>query len=84
MIIVALVVIAYLLGSIPTSLLVARYAKGIDLRHWGSGNLGATNLYRAAGARYGDSVRDTPINSINPYISAAIIYTCDRNLPIIW
>ena len=52
MIIVALVVIAYLLGSIPTSLLVARYAKGIDLRHWGSGNLGATNLYRAAGARY--------------------------------
>lgn len=44
-----LVLASYLLGSIPTSLLLARYAGGIDLRHWGSGNLGATNLYRAVG-----------------------------------
>ncbi len=40
---------AYLIGSFPTSLILARYLKGIDLRGWGSGNLGATNLYRAAG-----------------------------------
>lgn len=45
----SLVVVAYLLGSIPSSLIIARLAKGIDLREWGSGNLGATNLYRAAG-----------------------------------
>ncbi len=52
MILLALVVTAYLLGSIPTSLLLARYGKGIDLREWGSGNLGATNLYRVAGPVY--------------------------------
>jgi glycerol-3-phosphate acyltransferase PlsY len=44
----ALLAAAYLLGSTPTSLLLAR-AQGIDLRGWGSGNLGATNLYRATG-----------------------------------
>ncbi len=49
MIVLALILAAYLLGSFPTSLLLARYLKGIDLRTWGSGNLGATNLYRAAG-----------------------------------
>ena len=43
---------AYLLGSIPTSLLVARHVAGIDLRTVGSGNLGATNLFRALGWRF--------------------------------
>lgn len=52
MIAVALLLVAYLLGSTPTSFLLARYGKGIDLREWGSGNLGATNLYRAAGLGY--------------------------------
>jgi glycerol-3-phosphate acyltransferase PlsY len=44
-------VCAYLLGSIPTSLLAARWARGIDLREFGSKNLGATNLYRACGLK---------------------------------
>ncbi len=43
---------SYLLGAIPTSYLVARLAKGIDLRQVGSGNLGSTNLYRTLGWRY--------------------------------
>lgn len=43
---------AYLLGAIPTSYLVARLAKGVDLREVGSKNLGATNLYRSLGWRY--------------------------------
>lgn len=42
---------AYLLGSIPTSLLAARWAGGVDLREYGSKNLGATNLYRALGLK---------------------------------
>jgi glycerol-3-phosphate acyltransferase PlsY len=42
---------AYLLGAVPTSLLAARWARGIDLRAFGSGNLGATNLYRATGLK---------------------------------
>lgn len=47
--VVVAVVLAYLLGSIPTSYLVVRAVKGIDLRQTGSGNLGATNLFRTLG-----------------------------------
>lgn len=39
---------AYLLGSIPTGYLVAR-AKGVDIRTVGSGNIGATNVFRILG-----------------------------------
>lgn len=44
-----LLIAAYLLGATPTSYLVARAARGIDLRQHGSGNLGATNAYRVLG-----------------------------------
>jgi len=43
---------SYLLGAIPTSYLAARLFRGIDLRTVGSGNLGATNVYRTLGARF--------------------------------
>lgn len=39
---------AYFLGSIPTGFLVAR-AKGVDIRKLGSGNIGATNVFRILG-----------------------------------
>lgn len=42
------VLAAYLLGSIPFSLLIAR-RRGVDLRTSGSGNVGATNVFRTAG-----------------------------------
>jgi glycerol-3-phosphate acyltransferase PlsY len=43
---------SYLLGAIPTSHLVSRTFAKIDLRQHGSGNLGATNLYRVLGWKY--------------------------------
>jgi acyl phosphate:glycerol-3-phosphate acyltransferase len=43
---------SYLLGAIPTSHLVSRAFAKIDLREHGSGNLGATNLYRVLGWKY--------------------------------
>jgi glycerol-3-phosphate acyltransferase PlsY len=43
---------SYLLGAIPTSYLVSRLFARIDLREHGSGNLGATNLYRVLGWKY--------------------------------
>ena len=43
---------SYLLGAIPTSHLVSRVFARIDLREHGSGNLGATNLYRVLGWKY--------------------------------
>ena len=42
-------VIAYAAGSIPTAYLAGRLLKGVDLRTIGSGNLGATNVYRSLG-----------------------------------
>ena len=44
-------VLAYLAGSIPAAYLAGRLTRGIDLREHGSGNLGATNVYRVLGAR---------------------------------
>ena len=43
---------AYLIGSIPTAYLVGR-ANGVDLRTVGSGNLGATNVFRTLGWKWG-------------------------------
>ncbi len=45
------VVLAYLIGSIPSAYLAGKLTRGIDLREHGSGNLGATNVYRVLGAR---------------------------------
>ncbi len=44
--------LAFLLGSIPTGYLVAR-AKGVDIRRHGSGNIGATNVFRTLGKPLG-------------------------------
>ena len=44
--------LAFLLGSIPFGLLIAK-AKGIDIRQQGSGNIGATNVLRIIGKKYG-------------------------------
>ena len=46
---------AYLLGSIPTGYLVAR-ARGVDIRSVGSGNIGATNVFRVLGKGAGAGV----------------------------
>lgn len=45
----ALIVVSYLLGSIPFSFIVARIAAGADIRREGSRNVGATNVIRTAG-----------------------------------
>lgn len=44
-------VLAYASGSVPAAYLAGRAVKGIDLRTVGSGNLGATNVYRTLGAK---------------------------------
>lgn len=43
----------YLIGSIPTGILVVRLLKGVDIRQLGSGSSGATNVTRALGLKYG-------------------------------
>lgn len=49
---ILLIIAAYLLGSIPTGLLLAK-AAGVDIRSSGSGNIGATNVYRTLGRNVG-------------------------------
>ena len=48
-----LIIIAYLIGSIPTALLISNKFFGIDIREYGSGNMGATNAFRILGPKYG-------------------------------
>ncbi|MCX6000732.1 MAG: glycerol-3-phosphate 1-O-acyltransferase PlsY [Chloroflexi bacterium] len=47
------IVLGYLLGAIPSGVLVARVSRGIDVREYGSGKTGATNVLRTAGAGAG-------------------------------
>ncbi|MEQ1678588.1 MAG: glycerol-3-phosphate 1-O-acyltransferase PlsY [Chitinophagaceae bacterium] len=54
-----LIVLAYLIGSIPTSVWVSRHFFDIDIRDYGSGNAGATNTYRVLGPRWGTMVMIT-------------------------
>lgn len=47
---------AYLLGALPTAYLLAKAIKGIDIREYGSGNVGATNVFRVVGKGAGITV----------------------------
>jgi glycerol-3-phosphate acyltransferase PlsY len=57
-----LVVFAYLLGSIPTSIWVSKAIFGIDIRQFGSGNPGATNTFRVLGSNWGAFVMTVDIS----------------------
>lgn len=82
----ALIIIAYLLGSIPTGYLAGLYIKGIDIREHGSGSTGATNVLRTLGKAAGTSV--LVIDGIKGAIAVGlvkILYLTEINLlPDTW
>jgi glycerol-3-phosphate acyltransferase PlsY len=47
------IILSYLVGSIPVSILISKFVKGIDIRQHGSGNAGGTNVFRVLGWKYG-------------------------------
>ena len=51
-----LLILAYLLGSLPTGFAIAKLVQGIDIREHGSGNTGATNVFRVVGKQAGITV----------------------------
>lgn len=51
-----LILLAYSIGSIPTSIWVSKRFFGIDIRDYGSGNAGATNTFRVLGKKWGTTV----------------------------
>jgi len=63
-------IFAYLLGSVPFGLIVGRLVKGIDVREHGSGNLGATNVFRVIGRRWGIFVLF--LDALKGYLAVAL------------
>ncbi len=64
------VLFGYLLGSIPTALLITRWARGINILEHGSGNPGASNVYRLLGLRWALAV--LAIDMLKGYIPVKI------------
>jgi acyl phosphate:glycerol-3-phosphate acyltransferase len=51
--IILVLITAYLLGSVPTALIISRRIKGVDIRGIGDGNMGARNAFHQIGPGYG-------------------------------
>jgi glycerol-3-phosphate acyltransferase PlsY len=49
----SIIIVSYLIGSIPTSIIAGKLLKGIDVREYGSGNAGGTNAFRVLGWKAG-------------------------------
>src|SRR3989338_3594370 len=62
---------AYIIGSIPTAYIFGSVLKGIDIREYGSGNIGATNVFRVIGK--GPGIAVLIIDIIKGYISATYL-----------
>ena len=72
---ILLVAAAYLVGSIPSAFLLARFLRGIDIRDYGSGNVGASNVMEHLGLRTGIAlgVFDTLFKGTMPVVAANLL-----------
>jgi glycerol-3-phosphate acyltransferase PlsY len=74
------VIAAYLIGAIPTGYIFGKALKGIDIRKHGSGNVGATNVFRTVGKTPGIIV--LVIDFFKGFIPVTVIPTClDKMIP---
>ena len=64
---------SYLIGSIPTAFIIGKFAKGIDIRRFGSGNIGATNAFRVLGKGLGIMV--LVIDILKGVLATALVST---------
>ena len=79
--IVLIVLAAYLWGAVPWTYLAARHLKGIDLRDYGSGNVGSSNLMTQVGVRAGIAVGsvDCLVKGTLPVVAARVL---DQSLAV--
>ncbi|MEG1604018.1 MAG: glycerol-3-phosphate acyltransferase, partial [Cloacibacillus sp.] len=70
----------YLAGSCPTGFLVAKYIKGADIRAFGSGNIGATNVGRFMGRSWAIAVAVFDMLKGGLVVLAASLFTEDASL----
>jgi len=78
---IIIVVCSYLLGSVPTGLLLAKAIGGVDIRTAGSGNIGATNVYRTLGRKIGImTLLGDCLKGLIPVLAAQYLF----DLPVIW
>ena len=66
-----IVVLSYLVGSIPTSIILSKLSHGIDIRHHGSGNAGGTNVARTLGWKAGAIV--VAFDILKGYVATMIV-----------
>lgn len=85
---VIIILLSYLLGSIPFALLVGKIGYGIDIRQHGSGNLGGTNTFRTLGKKAGfivsaaDVLKGTLAASL-PFIFNADLHPLVAGIPAV-
>ncbi|RDW17739.1 glycerol-3-phosphate 1-O-acyltransferase PlsY [Oceanobacillus chungangensis] len=77
------VIIAYLLGSIPSALIVGKIGYKVDIREHGSGNLGATNAFRVLGIKAGIIVTLADILKGTIAVLIPLLFDVDLNRLII-
>ncbi len=79
--IVALYIGSYLLGSIPTAYLIGRMVKGVDIRSYGSGNVGSANLYEHVSKRwvYPVAAVEVFVKGALPILVALYVLDIDRS-----
>ncbi|MGC6470946.1 MAG: glycerol-3-phosphate 1-O-acyltransferase PlsY [Flavobacteriales bacterium] len=68
---VLLLLVSYLLGSIPFSIIAGKLIKGIDIREFGSGNAGATNTFRVLGKKAGIPV--LVLDVLKGYLAVSLV-----------
>lgn len=81
MAIVGLYIYAYLLASVPTAFLIGKLVRGIDIREYGSGNLGGSNIAQQAGKRWllPLGIFDILIKGASPVLIGHYILGLDQN-----
>ena len=76
---ILITILAYLLGSIPTSIWISRSFFNIDIRDYGSGNAGATNTFRVLGIKAGIVV--FVVDILKGFLAVNLIYLTDFYIP---